>query len=83
LTFHAVAVYADHVGIVKEIPRIGVTLGMITIFLHRMMANNLYLENPMSATLASLSKINYSRWRPIWPPNSVSVICQLLIVLEV
>jgi len=69
--------------LVKEIFRIGVTSGMITIFLHRMIAKNLYLENPMSATLASLSKINYSRWRPIWPPNSVSVIFQLPIVLEV
>ena len=36
----------------------------------------------MSATVASLSKTNYSRWRPTWPPNSVSVIFQLLIVLE-
>jgi len=52
-------------------------------FLHRMMAKNLYLENPMSATLTSLSKINYSRWRPVWPLNSVSVIFQLLVVLEV
>ena len=57
--------------LVKEIFRIGVTSGMITIFLHRMIAKNLYLENPMSASLASLSKINYLRWRPIWPPYLV------------
>ena len=55
---------------------------MITIFLRKKLAKNLYLENPMSATFASLSKINYSRWRPTWPPNSVSVIFQLLIVLD-
>jgi len=32
----------------------------------------------MSATLVFLSKINYSRWRPIWTPNAFSVILQLL-----
>jgi len=56
---------------------------MIRIFWRRKLAKNLYLENPMSATFASLSKINYSRWRPIWPPYSVTVIFQLPIVLEV
>ena len=28
----------------------------------------LYLMNPTDATLASLSVLKYSRWRPRWPP---------------
>ena len=28
----------------------------------------LYLKNPTDATLASLSVLKYSRWRPRWPP---------------
>ena len=27
----------------------------------------LYLMNPTDATLASLSNLKYSRWRPRWP----------------
>jgi len=64
--------------IVKETSRVGVTWGMITFFLRRKLAKNLHFENPMSATLAPLDKISYSRWRPIWPPDIISVIFQLL-----
>jgi len=55
---------------------------MITIFWHKKSAKNLHFENPMSATLSPLGKINYSRWRPRWPPNIISVRFQLLIILK-
>jgi len=55
---------------------------MITIFLHKKLAKNLNFENPMSATLAPLGKINHSRWRPRWPPNIIYVRFQLLIIME-
>jgi len=55
---------------------------MIYDFLHKKLAKNLHFENPMSATLALLGKINYSRRRPRWPSNIISVRFQLLIILE-
>ena len=43
-----------------QIWTLGVTLGMITTFFHKMMVQTLYFKNPVSATLAFLGKLFYS-----------------------
>ena len=60
--------------VVNEIPRIQ--------FFCKILAKSLFFFIPMSATLASLRKIIYSRWRPKWLPNTDFAISWLLIVLE-
>ena len=42
-------------------------LDFIDIFFVDFFVKALYLMNPTDATLASLSVLKYSRWRPRWP----------------